>query len=288
MSVPAKDIAVAILLLVTGLVFNTTQAVAQGQEHAIAKQAIASFKAGDHIAARRLYAQSCRDEQVDVACHNLGLMFEKGQGGAEDPKLAREAFRRACIKGLWQSCARFGRMALDGIGGAPQPELAQAALSFACTASDGASCHRLGNAFRSGTFGGRDLPSARRTFGQGCDTAKSPHSCHSLAIMMRDGSGGPVDRAGALKSYGKACDQSLVVSCVQLGSLHHTDGNFESSRAAFSKACDADHAEACLLTGMSYYAAQTGVFNEKEARRYLGKSCSLNSKEACDTLERLP
>ena len=56
-----------------------------------AEQAQARYNTGDFPAARALYEKACMTDGKDEACHNLGSMAWRGQGGAKDPVQARDS-----------------------------------------------------------------------------------------------------------------------------------------------------------------------------------------------------
>ncbi|MGE3768834.1 MAG: tetratricopeptide repeat protein [Kofleriaceae bacterium] len=58
-----------------------------------------------HAEARSLYDKACGARSA-AACHNLGVMLDKGLGGAKDPARAKASFARACSLGIADDCDR--------------------------------------------------------------------------------------------------------------------------------------------------------------------------------------
>ncbi len=55
--------------------------------------------------ARALHDKAC-GAGAGIACHHLGVMLDKGLGGAKDATRANEAYARACSLGVSDDCAR--------------------------------------------------------------------------------------------------------------------------------------------------------------------------------------
>ena len=63
----------------------------------------------------RYYDKACK-LGADKACVYLGLLYQNGQGAAQDHKKANELFAKACEKDVAQGCASLGYSYGKGLG----------------------------------------------------------------------------------------------------------------------------------------------------------------------------
>jgi TPR repeat protein len=83
--------------------------------------------------------QLCRDGDAE-SCLQLGRMFERGIGGAQDKVGAREAYGRACKEGMATGCFMLGVMFDNGEGGPQDATRARALYEQACKGGDKRGC----------------------------------------------------------------------------------------------------------------------------------------------------
>ena len=111
-----------------------------------------------------------------VACHQLGLRYEHGQGVAKDDIRALTFLQSACDK------------------------------------RDNDACGDLGMLFRTGRGVKRDDGRAMTLFQTSCDGG-SPDGCNHLGAMYRDGHGVSLDNARAVSLFERACtDRAAATS----------------------------------------------------------------------------
>lgn len=63
-----------------------------------------------------IYAYFCLDENNAIGCHNLGALYNNGQGVRQDFKKASELYQKACDLGAGEGCFNLGIMLVKGQG----------------------------------------------------------------------------------------------------------------------------------------------------------------------------
>jgi TPR repeat protein len=125
--------------------------------------------------ARHFYKLACSYSESD-GCHNLGLMYLRGEGGEKKPGDSRAAFKKACRLGAPGSCMNLGEMMRRGVGGKKDVSGGMALLKKACAAEEGAACGKISLIWSQGWEGKVDLGKAIRWGDKGC-AAGNEMSC---------------------------------------------------------------------------------------------------------------
>lgn len=66
-----------------------------------------AYKHGEFEKAKSLFEKSCKDEKNGQACGMLGVMYNQGQGTAQDTKRAKECYKKACDYKFELGCEKF-------------------------------------------------------------------------------------------------------------------------------------------------------------------------------------
>jgi|GEM_PF-6840207 len=130
-----------------------------------------------------------------TACNILALMYEKGDAGIKDTRLARKLMQRACSALDREACGHLGRMHEEGIGGDVDMELADFYFKQACRLEEKDACDHVGRHLVNGTmvkqdyFVGFTLLSAACELGkeESCDAVKKIQNIPEIKKDLDDG-----------------------------------------------------------------------------------------------------
>jgi hypothetical protein len=167
--------------------------------------------AGQDPKAVALYHRAC-DAGNASGCSNLGIMYQKGRGVAQDFGQALALYQRACDSGTASGCTNLGLMYANGDGVAQDAGRAVALYQRACDAGSAVGCTYLGFMHKSGRGVAQDDGRAVALFQRACD-ARASLGCAYLGEMYQRGRGVATDsaRADALKK--QACQLGRKESC---------------------------------------------------------------------------
>ena len=127
------------------------------------------------------YKKAC-DAKVQLACSNLGTLYENGLGVKKDPKKAVEIYKDSCNSGGVQAC------------------------------------YHLGNAYRKGEIVKQDYYLAMEAYTNACNAGDLP-SCANIGAMYELGLGMNKDEKRAYGIYKVACFRGLNKACPQMKRL---------------------------------------------------------------------
>ncbi len=135
------------------------------------QQAIVLWNQKRHAEAFPLFNRACNDREP-VACYYLGVMFDHGQGLAQNLSRARELYLKACQAGNEAACGNLNLVlayAPDLIQCKPPASEGIASRSAeSCSAGNGASCATLGHLYSYGCGVSRDAEKARQAYSKAC------------------------------------------------------------------------------------------------------------------------
>ena len=110
------------------------------------------------------YEKAC-ELGADRACVYLGLLYQNGQGAAQDRDKANELFRRACEKDVAEGCASLAYSYGKGLGVYPDGKKANELFSKACELGEETACYNLGLSYAMGDGGQKDTAKAAQILG---------------------------------------------------------------------------------------------------------------------------
>jgi len=180
-------------------------------------QGLSSYRAKQFSQAAELYRRAC-DGGERKGCHDLGLMYYRGEGVAKDLNRAAGLYKRACDAGGTGGCLDLGLMYLRGEGVPKDPKRAADFYKRACDAGSPPGCTDLGRMYHNGEGVEKDLNRAADFFKRACDAAGTG-GCLDLGLMYLRGQGVPMDRNRAADLFKKACDAGLDRGCENLARL---------------------------------------------------------------------
>jgi TPR repeat protein len=178
---------------------------------------LSAYRRKEFSQAAELYRKAC-DGGERKGCHDLGLMYYRGEGVAKDLDRAADLFKRACDAGGSGGCQDLGLMYSRGEGVAKDLNRAAGLFKRACDAFIAPGCTDLGLMYYKGEGEAKDLNHAADLFQRACDAGGSG-GCLNLGRMYRRGEGVPIDRNRAADLFRKACDLGLDRGCENRGNL---------------------------------------------------------------------
>jgi TPR repeat protein len=180
-------------------------------------QGLSAYRGKQFSQAAELYRRAC-DGGERKGCHDLGLMYFKGEGVAKDLNRADELFKRACDEGGTGGCLDLGEMYSRGEGVPKDLNRAADFFKRACDAGGAPGCTDLGRMYRHGEGVAQDFNRAADLFKKACDGGGSV-GCLDLGEMYMRGQGVLKDRNRAADLFKKACDAGVHRGCENLARL---------------------------------------------------------------------
>jgi TPR repeat protein len=180
-------------------------------------QGLSAYRDKQFSQAAELYRRAC-DGGERKGCHDLGLMYYRGEGVAKDLNRAAGLYKRACDAGGTGGCLDLGLMYLRGEGVPKDPNRAADFYKRACDAGSPPGCTDLGRMYYTGEGVQNDMNRAADLFKRACD-AGGTGGCLDLGSMYLRGQGVPKDRNRAADLFKKACDAGLNRGCENLARL---------------------------------------------------------------------
>jgi TIR domain/Sel1 repeat len=177
-------------------------------------QGLSAYRAKQFSQAAELYRKAC-DGGERKGCHDLGLMYYRGEGMEKDLNQAAGLFKRACDAGGTGGCLDLGLMYLRGEGVPKDLNRAADLYKRACDAGAPPGCTDLGRMYHEGEGVVKDLNRAADLFKRACD-AGGAIGCLDLGTMYRRGEGVPKDRNRAADLFKKACEAGVNRGCEDL------------------------------------------------------------------------
>lgn len=239
----------------------------------------------------RLYRRACDGGDLR-ACHNLGLSFEVGEGGAQSATLAASLYERACEGGLAVSCSHLGALyfgeaeAAARAGGARGEEgrgwatRAQERLRRACELGAREGCSRLATLLTSPWVSPRRVEEAWGLWERACDASAGerpePYACLELSQWsLRH-----PDERRAL------CAQGAAEACLSLDRSARAEaaspgGGRAQVRGELRAACEGGHAVPCANLGWMLWRGDGGARESEQGARLMRAACEGGLTQAC-------
>jgi hypothetical protein len=180
-------------------------------------QGLSAYRGKQFSQAAELYQKAC-DGGERKGCHDLGLMYYRGEGVPKDLNRAAGLFQRACDAAGTGGCLDLGLMYLRGEGVPKDLNRAADLYRRACDAGAPPGCTDLGRMYQDGEGVAKDLNRAADLFKRACDAAGSV-GCLDLGAMYSRGEGVPKDLNRAADLFKKACDAGVNRGCENLARL---------------------------------------------------------------------
>lgn len=200
-----------------------------------------------------LYAQDCEGE-IPASCHNLGVMFEYGEGMPVDLPRAAGAYFKGCEQGFAPACRHLGVLILNrgqdvcGNETGCDDRRAVALLSRACSLGDDEGCTQYGVSLQQGRGIAADPTLALSLFERACGRGYA-EGCTRGAGARLEGLGAAPDKAAAAQLFAKGCALNEWVACTNLGAMKWLGDGIPADRptaeALMDRACRQGFTQAC-------------------------------------------
>jgi TPR repeat protein len=201
----------------------------------------------DPVRAGQLFTFACNKGLV-IACSNLGILYEKGEGMEMDIGRAVELYRRACDGGD----AKYG-------------------------------CSLLAHMFEQGKGVTADVSRAKVLRERACDAGHAP-DCFALGLRQEKAKNLP--KAASL--FQRACDGGVAQACVKVGEAFSTGRGMErdptAAVSALERACNAGSQEGCGAYGSVLLDQAHSEADRQRALGYLRNACKKGIGPSCDKL----
>lgn len=103
---------------------------------------------------------------------------------------------------------------------------------------------------------------------------KNAEGCHRLAKILY----GQNERNKALELFEQACGYGNRDSCFNAASIYKNTGNLNKAKVYYKTSCDDEDGEGCFLLAQ--------IIDQRNAKKYFHKACSLGLHESCLKLAR--
>ena len=225
-----------------------------------------------------------------IAMVNLGFMYEKGNGGAQDLTEARRWYERAAAAGNTTGMANMGVLYRDGIGVAKDPTEARKWFEKSAAGGYSDAMNSLGLFYQNGYGAPPDYATARKWFEK---AAAAGHSgaMVNLGFLYDRGYGVAQDETVARQWYEKAAAAGNVFGMKNLGVLYR-DGigvpkDFTEARKWFEKAAAAGHSDSMVSVGYMHEMGNGVPRDLVEARKWYEKAAAAGNAVGMTNLGNL-
>ena len=245
--------------------------------------------AQDYRAAASWYRKAADWGDVD-AQFNLGVMYIKGTGVEKDYIEAARWFQKAANQGDPEAQAYMGAMYHKGYG---VPQDYRSALLWYKKAADQGNAqaqYNLGTMYYNGDEVPQDYRSALLWYKKAAEQGDA-QAQYNLGLMLESGEGVPQDYKAATDWYRKAAEKQLVDAQFRLGTKYlqgqGVTQNYEEAAIWFKKAAEQGSASSRYNLGLMYSTGQ-GVHTDLiQAYRWLFLAEAAGHKSASDSRKKL-
>jgi TPR repeat protein len=220
------------------------------------------------------------------AQYNLGVMYLNGQGAPQDDSQAANWFRKAAEQGSANSQYNLGYMYRNGQG-VPQDD-SQAVNWYRKAAEQGNAMaqHNLGSMYRNGQGVPQDDSQAANWYRKAAEQG-SANSQYRLGYMYRNGQGVPQDDSQAANWYRKAAEQGSANAQFELGVMYSVQQDYSQAANWFRKAAEQGHSEALFKLAKIYELGSDIEQNFVLAQTFYNLSEVAGNKNASTSKEML-
>ena len=233
----------------------------------------------NYIEASKYFQRAC-DLKSFASCHNLGLLYMRGQGVIQSEAAAKYYFRLACMNNQQAGCN-----SMKAIRTGPKVYTPME-LEPACKDNHGHSCELLGFLHYAGVNGvPMNASKAASIWQTGC-RAGNAASCAFIGLLNYHSLEANGNTQPIREAIQKACDQENAFGCLLVAHAYtHAAVGIPRDHNAAAKmlirACDLNLPQACYELGQRFERGQGVPYSLNSARRALGKACSNDYRLAC-------
>lgn len=241
----------------------------------------------DKDAANKIFTHACDDLKYGLGCFEMGM-----NNFSENPEKSIDWISKGCDLKDDLSC-----VILNVYFKYTNPTKALEAVKKGCEKEGKNSCSILADYYKKGIYIEKNIDKAISLYQKSCDSNIAP-ACTNLAELLEN----KHDKNKAnniIDILQKACNLEDGAGCIFLGFMNERGleitKNINKAQELYikgntlnAKSCmDNDDARACLFFGLSFKKGYGLEINNKSARTWYNKACSLNNDYACTFLGEL-
>jgi TPR repeat protein len=183
------------------------------------KTGLDAYNRGDFAAALREW-QPIAQQGEPHAQYNLGLLYARGQGVAQDYAQAAAWYRKAAEQGVPAAEYNLGVMYANGQGVAADPQEASKWFLKAAEQGVGDAANGLGRIYNEGAGAFKNNAEAEKWYRKAAEQGVAS-AAFNLGVMYDLGQGVPKDYNQAIEWYQKAADAGYAGAMANLGILYY-------------------------------------------------------------------
>lgn len=258
------------------------------QSNTTLRAAMGFAKDGDYESALGLFAQSC--EQGNAAgCFGTGLIYMYGaNNGMPQPQKAVDYYYKACVGGDAVACANLAMAYDNGQGVKEDKDQAAQLYEVACQGGDSLGCTNIGWMYANGVGVKKDYQKALALYNRACQLG-SDLGCYNLGLMSNTYNiyGMTKDTMSYVEMNYVACQQGDIVGCGNLGWMYATGSNgadksYYNAAKYFTIACDSGHIQSCNNLGVLYDGGFGVRQDKRKALELFGLACDYGLESGCE------
>jgi uncharacterized protein len=225
------------------------------------------------------------------AMNTLGVLYQNGQGVAQNYDKAREWFQKAADAGNADGMNNSAELYYYGRGVARDYAQARDWYEKAAAAGNANAMYSLGWMYEKGSgVINRDYTQARHWY-QGAAAAGNMEAMYNLGVLYQNGQGVAQDYDQAREWFQKAADAGNADAMNKLGELYsYAQGvtrDYAPARNWYQRAAAAGSTEAMCNLGVLYQNGQGSPQNYDQARNWFKKAADAGNAEAINKLGEL-
>ena len=132
------------------------------------------------------YYQKAGDLGDAFGYHNMGILYDNGQGVQQNFHEAFKSYKKACDLNFAPACANIGNLYQQGQGVRQDFVNARKYFEKACNANKAMACNNLGVLYANGQGVKQNLSTAKQYYGKACDLG-SQNGCDNYKILNEQG-----------------------------------------------------------------------------------------------------
>ncbi|MGI9296864.1 MAG: trypsin-like peptidase domain-containing protein [Gammaproteobacteria bacterium] len=235
--------------------------------------------------------RSLAEAGIAEAQFNLGVLYDNGEGVAEDDREAARWFRLAAEQGNAKAQFNLGNSYYNGEGVVTSKREAVRWYRLAAEQGNAKAQNNLGFAYNNGEGIPTDKREAVRWYRLAAEQGNVAAQ-NNLGFAYDNGEVVATDKREAVHWYRRAAEQGLAIAQVNLGIKYSVgEGVVVDNREAvrwFRLAAEQGNAEAQYILGTSYWNGNGVIEDEREAYIWYSIAKVNGDKDAADSLRKLP
>jgi hypothetical protein len=233
----------------------------------------------DAVRARQLYEQAASLGSA-AAMNNLGALYERGDGVAQDHNAAQKWFEKAAAGGVTVAMTNIGLHYLRYTGSTADPVQARKWFERAAAAGEARAMLELGSMYEHGQGVAADSAEARQWYGKAGDAGMAV-GYTNIGRLFLNGTGVTADAAEARKWFERAAAANEPMAMDFLGAIYHGGEGVPKDNAAaiawFEKSAALGYGLAMANLGVHYQRGDGVAIDLSKAREWYEKCAGIGT-----------